>query len=70
MEELVDYVSIYDLIHEHNKIFVEDEIQEIIQKVVSALCLLHEKGITHGHLTLKNIFVNEDKQIKITDFAN
>lgn len=52
MRELVEFESLYNLIHEYNKRFVEEEIQAIIQKVVKALNQLHEKGFTHGHLTL------------------
>jgi serine/threonine protein kinase len=52
MRELVEFESLYNLIHEYSKRFTEDEIQAIIQKVVKALNQLHEKGFTHGHLTL------------------
>lgn len=38
-------------------------------QILEALCIVHDAGVIHGDVTLQNIFLDENLNIKLADFA-
>lgn len=49
--------------------FSEKEVQSVVSGVAKALAFIQENGFTHSNLTADSIFITQDLDIKITDFA-
>ena len=47
----------------------KEQIKKIIRQLVQALTHCHEKGIIHRDVKLQNILVDDDFNIKLTDFG-
>ena len=52
-----------------NQLIEENVIKDIIIQICNALKTIHENNIIHRDLTPENIFINENKKIKIGDFG-
>jgi calcium/calmodulin-dependent protein kinase I len=60
--------TLEELIHE-NGTLQEDKVKLIIEQVVSALKLIHDKGVCHRDLSASNILVNENYEVRVIDFS-
>ena len=54
---------------EKNQLIEENIMKDIIIQMCKALKTIHENNIIHRDLTPENIFINENKKIKIGDFG-
>lgn len=50
--------------------FTENEVMAVIRSAADALTHMHKHGFTHGNLTPHSIFVTQNYDVKIIDFAS
>lgn len=67
---ILEYISGKDC----SKFFKKDlptksQVKSIIKQLVNAVLYCHSKGIVHRDMKLENILINDDFQIKLTDFG-
>lgn len=65
--EFLDGVSLEDLCR--YRALREQEIEDILYQIQEGLRELHTKGIVHGDISPRNIFVTNSGQVKIIDFG-
>ncbi|XP_045117603.1 serine/threonine-protein kinase PLK4-like isoform X2 [Portunus trituberculatus] len=51
------------------RVLTEDEAREYLQQIVDGMLYLHSKAIIHRDLTLSNILLDGQQQVKIADFG-
>jgi len=69
--EHMELGSVYELLHVKKKISMHnmDKILEILDSVAKGMTYLHGVNIIHGNLNSTNILIDEDWNIKISDFG-
>ncbi|MDH3439917.1 MAG: protein kinase [Gammaproteobacteria bacterium] len=64
--ELLDGVSLRLALDDAETLPLE-EVRPVVRGVGEALRLLHTKGIVHGNLTTRNVFITEDLGVRLLD---
>ncbi len=64
--ELLEGASLRVLL-DSTETLLPDEVKPVIRGVGEALGHLHAKGIVHGNVTIRNVFVGEDLQARLLD---
>lgn len=66
--ELSKY-SLYNMVYKNNKNIDINDIIRIIRKIVNGLMYLKENFIIHRDIKVENILINDEDDIKISDFG-
>ncbi|CCH60122.1 hypothetical protein TBLA_0C03180 [Henningerozyma blattae CBS 6284] len=67
--EYCENKTLYDLIHAENLSALPDEYWRLFRQVLEALSYIHSQGIIHRDLKPMNIFIDENRNIKLGDFG-
>ncbi|XP_055383593.1 serine/threonine-protein kinase PLK4 [Condylostylus longicornis] len=67
--ELAHNGELQRFLKDHKKVLTESEAAEIMQQVVSGLLYLHSHKILHRDMSLSNLLLTKDMQVKIADFG-
>jgi polo-like kinase 4 len=67
--ELCENGELARFLKNHNRVFSEEEARSIFEQVVSGTLYLHSHGIMHRDLTLANLMLTRDMNVKIGDFG-
>lgn len=66
--EIVEGKTLKDIIKERNKLSIAESL-EIARKIAAALSVAHGNQIVHCDIKPQNIILNEDMEVKVTDFG-
>ncbi|XP_074650005.1 serine/threonine-protein kinase PLK4-like [Tubulanus polymorphus] len=61
--------ELYRYLKQHCKILSEDEARHFLRHIVDGLLYLHSHRILHRDLTLANLLLTKDMEVKIADFG-
>ncbi|MBW1730987.1 MAG: protein kinase [Deltaproteobacteria bacterium] len=67
--EYVDGTTLHHMIKEAQGALPPDQISQIFKQVLSAIGYAHKLGIVHRDIKPSNIMINQEGQVKITDFG-
>jgi len=67
--ELCENGELARFLKSHNRVFTEQEARTTFQQVVSGTLYLHSHGIMHRDLSLANLMLTRDMDVKIGDFG-
>jgi len=69
--ELLEGTSLRSMLDGNStEAFSENEVMAVINSTADALTFIHKNGFTHGNLTPDSIFITQDFDVKIVDFAS
>jgi len=60
--------SLYDMLVKRKEEMKEKEVARIAQQVAEVMEYLHSKDAVHGHIALRNVFLDENNEVKV-DFG-
>lgn len=66
--EMVNGTQLFDYIVEKEQLS-ETEARRIFQQLIAALSYCHDQGIAHRDVKLENILIDQDLNVKVTDFG-
>ena len=66
---LMDFCSKGDLFHWISKLSYQENLS-VLSQLISAVQYLHNRGFTHQDLKPENIMLDENLNVKLTDFGN
>lgn len=67
--EYLDGTTLEDFILNKNGLIVESRAVPMLHEVLNAVAFAHSRGVVHGGLSLRNIFLTKDGKVKVLNFG-